>query len=91
MKYFDCPVIGERPAGEFVCAGSSIEGLVQEDAATVRHGLYFGDATARVKREWWWHRPSQLWFLVTRDTRTDVVSDIRLASAIGDNPREGGI
>ena len=83
MKYFNCPVIGERPSGEFVCAGSAIEGLVNEDAASVRHGLYFGDATARVKREWWWHRPSHLWFLITRDTRTDSVSRIELASLPG--------
>jgi sarcosine oxidase subunit delta len=89
MKYFDCPVIGERPASEFVCAGSSIEGLVNEDGDAVRHGLYFGDATARVKREWWWHRPSQIWFLITRDTRTDVVSEIRTASKLGDVPDEG--
>ena len=86
MKYFDCPVIGERPASEFICAGSAIEGLANEDAAAVRHGLYFGDATARIKREWWWHRPSQLWFLVTRDTRTDGVSEISLPTALGDVP-----
>ncbi len=56
---------------------------VQEDAATARRGIYFGDATARVKREWWFHRPSHLWFVIARDTASDHVIGIELASRTG--------
>ncbi len=80
MKLFDCPRLGLRPASEFLCAGAAVNGLLQEDPAHARRSVYFGDATARVKQEWWFHRPSQLWFLIARDTATDHVVDIQLAS-----------
>ncbi|MGD9601065.1 MAG: sarcosine oxidase subunit delta [Gammaproteobacteria bacterium] len=83
MKHFDCPLIGRRPVSEFLCAGGAIHGLLQEDAAAARHGVYFGDATARVKREWWFHRPSHLWFVIARDTATDEVTQVALASRAG--------
>lgn len=80
MKHFDCPVIGRRPATEFLCAGGAIQVLAMEDEAAAREALYFGDATARVKREWWYHRPSRLWFVFERDTATDFVHTVALAS-----------
>ncbi|MSR13165.1 MAG: sarcosine oxidase subunit delta [Gammaproteobacteria bacterium] len=84
MKQFRCPILGLRPAQEFICAGSAIEGLLQADSAAARSGVYFGDATARVKREWWYHRPSQLWFLIERDTASDEVMAIELAQPVED-------
>lgn len=83
MKQFNCPRLGLRPASEFLCAGTAINGLLQADSARARRSVYFGDATARVKSEWWFHRPSHLWFLITRDTATDHVVDIQLASRPG--------
>jgi len=83
MKLFDCPLLGRRPASEFVCAGASINGLLQTDVAVARRNVYFGDATAGVKREWWFHRPSNLWFLIARDTASDTVIEIELASRQG--------
>ena len=83
MKQFSCPLIGRRPTSEFICAGSAIGGLLQEDFAMARAGIYFGDTTARVKREWWYHRPSHLWFVIARDTATDEVEQIDLATLIG--------
>lgn len=79
MKQFDCPHIGRRPASEFVFAGGMIGVMCMPDADAARRALYFGDATARVKREWWLHRPSRLWFLFERDTATDQVVSIELA------------
>jgi len=79
MKQFDCPHIGRRPASEFVCAGGMIGVMQMQDPAAARRALYFGDATARVKREWWLHRPSRLWFRFERDTATDQVLSIELA------------
>ncbi|MGH8596089.1 MAG: sarcosine oxidase subunit delta [Gammaproteobacteria bacterium] len=79
MKQFRCPILGTRPAQEFLCAGGAIEGLLEPDTAAARRGVYFGDATARVKREWWYHRPSHLWFVFERDTASDEVHSITLA------------
>lgn len=83
MKILDCPVLGPRPASEFLCAGSAIVGMQNDDLAGARHAVYFGDATAKVKREWWFHRASQLWFIVSRDTANDTVLDIVLAAGSG--------
>ncbi len=80
MKQFCCPVLGLRPAQEFICAGATIGGMLQSDSVVARTGIYFGDATARTKREWWFHRPSQLWFLIDRDTASDEILAIELAN-----------
>lgn len=79
MKQFQCPILGLRPAQEFICAGSAITGLLQSDPIAARAGIYFGDATARVKQEWWVHRPSNLWFVIERNTATDEILTIELA------------
>ena len=86
MKQFDCPHLGRRPAAEFVCAGGMIGVMQIEDGDAARRALYFGDATARVKREWWYHRPSRLWFLFERDTATDTVLSIALATPHAGTP-----
>ena len=83
MKHFDCPVIGRRPVSEFLCAGGSIGVMFMDDEEAAREALYFGDATARVKREWWYHRPSRLWFVIDRDTASDAVQAVTLAGAEG--------
>ena len=31
MKHFECPVIGRRPAQEFICSGGSVGILLMED------------------------------------------------------------
>jgi len=87
MKQFDCPHIGRRPASEFVCAGGMIGVMQMQDPAAARRALYFGDATARVKGEWWLHRPSRLWFRFERDTATDQVLSIELANPEGADAR----
>lgn len=87
MKHFDCPVIGRRPAQEFICNGGSVGILLMEDGDAAREALFFGDATARVKREWWYHKPSKLWFVFERDTATDVVHSIELATKVSRDER----
>ncbi len=67
-----------------MCAGTAIGSLLQEDSERARHGVYFGDATARIKREWWFHRAAHLWFLIERDTATDQIIEITLASRMRD-------
>lgn len=84
MKHFDCPVIGRRPIVEFVNAGGGIGVLAEDDPARARRAMLFGDGTARIKREWWYHRPSQLWFIVERETGTDAVRGVTLAA--GETP-----
>ena len=50
MKHFDCPIIGRRPAQEFICSGGMIAIVQMTDQDAAREALFFGDATARVKR-----------------------------------------
>ena len=82
MKHFDCPVIGRRPAQEFLCSGGSVSILLMDDNDAAREALFFGDATARVKREWWFHKPSRLWFIFERDTASDIVHSVELATRV---------
>ena len=86
MKQFDCPVLGLRPASEFVCAGGMIGVMQMTDGDAARRALYFGDATARVKREWWYHRPSGLWFRFERDTANDTVLAIEFVTPHAGSP-----
>lgn len=79
MKHFDCPVIGNRPISEFTGGGTAINGLLNADPASARANLNFGDGTVKIKHEWWYHRPSQLWFIVARDTGSDSVLSVQLA------------
>ena len=74
----------EYATGAAAAPGFAAGLAVHGDAA--RRALYFGDATARVKREWWYHRPSRLWFRFERDTATDVVLAIELATPLAGAP-----
>jgi sarcosine oxidase subunit delta len=75
MKLIDCPLNGPRNASEFHCAGPvrAPSGRVAETDAAWSDHLYFEDNIAGVVLEWWCHLPSSYWFIVERDTRTDVV------------------
>jgi len=53
-------------------------GISPPPPEAARRALYFGDATARVKHEWWFHRPSRLWFRFERDTASDTLLSIEL-------------
>ncbi|MHB0991820.1 MAG: sarcosine oxidase subunit delta [Burkholderiales bacterium] len=74
MKTLTCPVNGLRPISEFICGGEYCampdpqlaSDAVWADYVFNRHGA------PGVKWEWWCHTPSTTWFIVERDTASDV-------------------
>ena len=82
MRWFDCPVLGRRPATEF-----SYGGLLEPEPEVIsdrKAGEWVFDRRSlpTVRNEWWFHPGSQLWFIVERDTATDVISSVRLAREV---------
>lgn len=79
MKFIELPKLGRRPATEFVVAGL----LEPEPAelAGINPGARVFNRTSipRERTEWWYHTPSQVWFLVTRDTASDRVLAVTFA------------
>jgi len=75
MKLIPCPLNGLRPAGEFLYGGEVREMPNPADLADRDWGawVFLENNTAGVIREWWCHVPSGYWFVLDRDTTTDVV------------------
>lgn len=70
-----CPVNGPRAISEFAYAG---ELRTMPDPATSSDEVWADyvfnrDSVPGVKREWWCHTPSGVWFIAERDTQQDLV------------------
>jgi len=75
MKMIPCPLNGLRPAEEFAYGG---EVRVMPDPARVDDArwaqyVFHRSGVPGVKREWWCHTSSGVWFIAERDTASDVV------------------
>lgn len=84
MKLLTCPVNGPRAIGEFVYGGevrSSPDPAICSDDEWSAY-VFNKSGVAGVKREWWCHGPSGVWFIAERDTQTDTVVSTYLASAL---------
>ena len=73
MKLIDCPHIGARSASEFVYGGEVRRPPLGEEVSDQQWAAYVfnRDSAPGVKREWWCHAPSGMWFVFERDTLTD--------------------
>lgn len=85
MKLLTCPVNGSRPISEFVYGG---EVRPQPDPDRCSDSewsdyVFNRSGVAAVKREWWCHGPSGVWFVADRDTATDNVLGTYLWSDAG--------
>jgi sarcosine oxidase subunit delta len=79
MKHIDFPVLGVRPATEFV-VGGVLEPEPAELGDTAPGAWVFDRNSVPMQRqEWWYHTGTQLWFLVDRDTGSDEILAIKLA------------
>ena len=80
MKYLDCEALGRRPASEFIVAG--VLDPEPEDLGDVTPGAWVFNRTSlpMLRQEWWYHTPTQLWFLVERNTETDEILSVELAT-----------
>lgn len=82
MKLLACPINGVRPISEFVYGG---EIRPMPDPQTCSDDIWSDyvfnrTGVAALKREWWCHSPSGVWFIAERDTATDIVLRTHLAS-----------
>jgi len=78
-----CPYCGPRPVDEFACFGEvTNRPNGPPTLAELTEYVYFRDNVAGLQREWWQHRAGCAeWFLATRDTRTNAVSDVSVPDA----------
>ncbi len=75
MKLLTCPVNGPRPVSEFHYWGEVREA---PDPATATDAVWADYVFNRngapgLKREWWYHLASGVWFIAERDTLRDEV------------------
>lgn len=87
MKLIDCPLIGLRPAAEFVYGGawrSMPDPGACNDAAWA-HYVFHRDGGPGIKRELWYHSPSGTWLVAERDTLRDrFLRTLSLADAVAE-------
>jgi sarcosine oxidase subunit delta len=75
MKILSCPVNGPRPMSEFAYGGELREmpDPARSTDAEWTDYVFNRDSVPGVKREWWCHTSSGVWFIAERDTVSDVV------------------
>lgn len=81
MKFITCPTIGTRALSEFIFGGlvesePDFEGLSEQDWAS---HVFYRRSHPQVQKEWWYHRPTAMWFFFVRDTLTDEISQVSIA------------
>ncbi|MET0218676.1 MAG: sarcosine oxidase subunit delta [Burkholderiales bacterium] len=75
MKIMHCPINGPRPVSEFQYGGelrSIPDPAVCTDAQWADY-VFNRVGSPGVNREWWFHIPSNTWFIAERDTAADRV------------------
>jgi sarcosine oxidase subunit delta len=75
MKLLSCPVNGVRPVSEFVYGGEMRDMPEPDRASDAQWSdyVYNRNGAAAMKKEWWCHAPSGVWFIAERNTATDQV------------------
>jgi sarcosine oxidase subunit delta len=75
MKLMTCPVNGARPVSEFHYWGEvrdMPDPALATDAAWADY-VFNRNGAPGIKREWWYHVASGVWFIAERDTVRDEV------------------
>ena len=75
MKLMTCPINGPRVISEFAYGGEVREmpdPATTSDAAWADY-VFNRSGVPGVKKEWWCHTPSGVWFIAERDTTTDAI------------------
>jgi len=75
MKLMPCPINGPRPVSEFFYWGELRDMPAPETASDDAWAAYVFNRNGApgVKREWWYHMASGVWFVAERDTLRDEV------------------
>jgi sarcosine oxidase, subunit delta len=75
MKLMTCPINGTRSISEFAYGGELHDmpdpGAVSDEAWASY--VFNRSGVPGVKKEWWCHTPSGVWFIAERDTTTDTI------------------
>ena len=71
-----CPVNGPRIISEFAYGGELRPGPDPDTATDAEWADYVfnRNGVPGMKREWWCHTPSGVWFIAERDTVTDTIA-----------------
>ena len=88
MKIMTCPVNGPRAITEFAYAGelrAMPDPAVASDAEWADY-VFNKTGIACVKREWWCHTPSGVWFIAERNTATDTIERTYLYTSAEGRP-----
>ena len=75
MKLLNLPHIGLRPVSEFTYGGEAVaepDPQTCDDKEWADH-VFNVKGEPGIRREWWHHGPSGIWFVLERDTLTDTV------------------
>lgn len=85
MKILTCPINGPRPVSEFAYGGELREMPDPARASDLEWTDYVfnRNSVPGVKREWWCHTASGVWFIAERDTGSDSVLRTYLFKAGG--------
>ena len=73
-----CPWCGNRDEAEFSYGGevtTEPDPIVSDDKDWADY-VFNVNGEPGIRREWWHHGPSGIWFILERDTRTDTVVQI---------------
>ena len=75
MKLMKCPINGVRPIQEFFYWGECRDMPDPDKATDVEWADYVFNRNGApgVKKEWWCHLASGVWFIAERDTQADEV------------------
>jgi len=75
MKLMRCPVNGWRPIQEFSYGGSLRSMPPPQESSDQQWAdyVFHRSGAAAVKKEWWCHLASGVWFIAERDTFTDKI------------------
>jgi sarcosine oxidase, subunit delta len=75
MKLLHCPINGPRPVTEFAYAGE-VRSMPDPDTCSDDEWasyVFNRNGSPSVKKEWWYHVASGVWFIAERDTAADRV------------------
>ena len=75
MKLLPCPINGPRPVSEFAYGGE-LRPMPDPAACSDEQWadyVFNRSGAPGVKKEWWYHVPSGMWFIAERETLTDRV------------------
>jgi|UPI0004A6DA3E Sarcosine oxidase delta subunit len=82
MKFVTCPSLGRRALSEFTYGGR-LEREPDQEAVSEKEWadyVFYHNGAPQTQTEWWYHRPTGIWFLFERNTLTDRITQVEFAN-----------